>query len=238
MRIITWNIQDCGTGNFKNLDVQNIQNILNTIEMENADIVIVQEYQNEYEKIFVKEGLEKMSYTCTVWMGDFDANLRKRVLIASKLSLEECKGFVDIQEYSKRNWNEIFVPQYNLNLLGVDVPLAETTDRYGKKGITEKKQFLEALKQKFISYEKKENPSIILGDFNLHEKAVFKECLDEFSSILTEITTKDATKGNFKFDYIFANNALMPLVDESKIYVPHATCFSDHKYLYIDICSV
>jgi hypothetical protein len=69
----------------------------------------------------------------------------------------------------------------------------------------------------------------------LHSDAVFKEYLDEFSLELTEITTKEVTYGKHKFDYIFANNALLNLLDQNRKYAPNPTAFSDHKYLYIDI---
>lgn len=237
MRIMTWNIQNCGTISFDNPNINNIQNILNAIKMVNSDIVIIQEYENEYHKNFVEEGLEKMSYSCTVCEDDADANLRKRVLVASKLPFVDCQRPIDIFKYSRRNWNEIFIPKYNLRVLGVDVPLAETKDVYGKKrdNRREKEQFLKALNKKFIEYNASNEPALILGDFNLLAEAVLKEYLDEFSSRMTEITTKDTTCGRHKFDYIFANNALLDLLDKNKTYAPNSTDFSDHKYLYIDI---
>ncbi len=240
MRIMTWNIQNCGTISLVNPSINNIQNILDTIKMVNSDIVIIQEYENKYHKIFVEEGLEKMSYSCTVCEDDADANLRKRILVASKLPFVDCERPKDILKYSRRNWNEIFIPKYNLRILGVDVPLAETTDMYGNKrdNKREKEQFLKVLKKKFIEYNASDEPALILGDFNLHSEAVFKEYLDEFSLRLTEITTKETTYGRHKFDYIFANSALLALLDKNKTYAPNPTTFSDHKYLYIDINNI
>lgn len=236
MRIMTWNIQDGGTASFKNPQIGNIQNILNVISDTNADVVVLQEFESEYAEYVVKNGLEKMSYTCTVCNDNEEATLRKRVLIASRLPFEECETPKSISPYSRRNWREIFIPSRKMKVLGIHVPLAETTV-YGRKidNRPEKKSFLEALKQKFIEYGKYEFPAVILGDFNLHENAVYKEYLTIFSQHLTEVTTKEATWGKNKFDYIYVNNKLLSLTDKSAQNKPHSTAFSDHKYLYIDI---
>lgn len=236
MRIMTWNIQDCGTTSFDNPNINNIQNILNTIKAVNPDIVMIQEYENKYHKIFVEKGLEKIAYSCAVCEDAAYANLRKRVLVASKWPFVDCQRPTDILRYSWRNWNEVFVPKYNLRILGIDVPLAETTDK--KDNRREKKLFLEALKKKFSEYKDIDEPALILGDFNLHSEAVFKEYLFEFSDALVEITEKEPTWGRHKLDYIFANSALLILLDKSKRNHPISTAFSDHKYLYIDLNNI
>lgn len=234
---MTWNIQNSGTFSLENPNVDNIQNILNTIKREDPVIIIVQEYQSEYHKIFVEDGLEKMSYSYTVCKDAADRTLRKRVLIASKLPFVDCERPKSISSYDRRNWNEIFIPKYNLRVLGVHVPLAVTTDIYGNKrdNMRNKEQFLRALNEKFIEYQCCNEPSLILGDFNLHSEAVFKEYIDKFSSILIEVTNGEATWKKHKVDYIFANSALLALVDKNKTYAPIPTDFSDHKYLYIDL---
>ena len=53
MRIMTWNIENGGAKNFKHPDASNIQNILRTIDEAAPDIVVIQEYENEFNDILV-----------------------------------------------------------------------------------------------------------------------------------------------------------------------------------------
>ena len=237
MRILTWNIQNSGTIDFDNPHIENIRNILREIETINADIVVIQEFQYEYYNSIVRDGLERMNYKCRVCEDDREKTLRNRVLIALKYSFDDCGYPLNIWKYSRRNWNEIMVREPKMAVLGIDVPLAETTDRYGKKknNRIEKKQFLDALKDKFIEYSKFDFPAIILGDFNLHEEAVYKEYLQMFNLYLKEVTTEDSTWGRYKLDYIFVNSAMLDLIEDSEVFKPHCTSYSDHKYLYIDV---
>ncbi len=237
MKIMTWNIQDGGTASFTNPDIENIKNILCVIKEENPDIIVIQEYESEYHNKLVGQGLEKMDYQWAVCGDDKDKSLRKRVLIASKLDFCEIDRPSDIFRYSRRNWNEILIPDYNLRILGVHVPVAETQDMYGNKkdNKREKKKFLEALKRKFIEYKNNVYPCIILGDFNLHSSAVYSEFLFSFNSLLIDITTDEATWGNRKLDYIFANDTFVKLLVDSKKISPKENLYSDHKYLCVDI---
>lgn len=196
MRIMTWNIQNCGTISFKKPNINNIQNILNTIKDErvNPDILVVQEYQNKYYKNFVEDGLQKMSYSITVCEDKPSADLRNRVLIASKLPFIECERPIELRMFNRKDWNEIYIPEYKLRILGVHVPLVETTINGRKKDNREdKRQFLETLKKRFEEYKTSDELVIILGDFNLHDRTEFKEYIDDFSEILNEISTKEPT---------------------------------------------
>ena len=147
MRILTWNIQNSGTVNFNNPCIENISNILQEIEILNADIVVIQEFQYEYYDIIVRDGLEKMNYMCKVCEDDKEKTLRNRVLIASKYSFDECGYPKTISKYSRRNWNELIVREPKMVILGIDVPFAETTDMYGRKknNRMEKKLFLKSI---------------------------------------------------------------------------------------------
>lgn len=239
MRILTWNIQNCGTVNFNQPQRENIKSILCEIEKLQADIVVLQEFQFEYYSEIVEKGLNQFGYVCTVCNDNTDRTLRNRVLIAvkSKYSFSDCEYPKDIRKYSRRNWREIIIQNSNIAVFGVDVPIAQTTDMYGRKkdNRAEKKQFLEALKSKFTEYANYDYPAIILGDFNLHENAVFKEYLPLFNDILFEVTAKEPTWENYKIDYIFVNSKMKELIDDSRIFKPHDTDYSDHKYLYVDI---
>ena len=123
--------------------------------------------------------------------------------------------------YSRRNWREIIIGG-KIVVLGVDVPLAETTNMDGRKRYNrkEKKVFLEEMKTKFQEYSKYDIPAVILGDFNLHEEAEFKEYLSWFNEELDEITTKEPTWSNhkldYKLDYIYVNSPMKKLIDELK----------------------
>lgn len=237
---MTWNIQDGGTTSLQHPDIGNIQGILSVIRKEAPDVIVLQEYQSEYHDQLVTNGLEKMKYTCTVCQDAPDRTLRNRVLIGSKLPFEEMDRPADILAYSRRNWNEIKIPDYPLTILGVHVPLAQTTDLYGRKrdNTREKRIFLEALENKFREYQKCPTPAVILGDFNLHAETSYYDFLERFYSYLEEITTQDSTRGQYKLDYIFANDAFLHLPDQEKQkkkYAPISTTFSDHKYFCVDL---
>lgn len=236
MKILNWNIKDGGTLDINNPCLHNIQNILNTIKKENPDIVIIQEYQSEFYKYLVDNGLSKQSYLCTVCEDHPDKTLRKRVLIASKIPFQKIDTTRKILDYSKRNWCEIITKDNSIHILGVHVPLATTTNIYNSRIDTkrEKKIFLDALKEKFIEYKNSEDPCIICGDFNLHANALYKEYLDDFANYLTDITSQEATHGNYKFDYIFVNDAFKKLIHTKEKFNPHQTVFSDHSYLCIE----
>lgn len=236
MKILTWNIKDGGTLDFNLPDVYNINNIIEVIKEENPDIVVIQEYQSKYYNEFVRNGISKLSYIHTVCEAHQDKTLRKRVLIASKEPFKNIDVTTEILDYSKRNWREIVVNNNSIHILGIHVPLA-TTNLCGvkKDNKREKRIFLDALKKKFIEYKNSNVPCMICGDFNLHSNAVYKEYLDEFNNYLTEITSKEPTHGNYKFDYIFVNDAFKNLIKTDDIFYPHPTNFSDHSYLCVEI---
>ena len=61
---------------------------------------------------------------------------------------------------------------------------------------------------------------MVIGDFNLHEYAVFKEYLSIFDDLLTNVTTKEPTWGKYKLDYIYVNSEMKKLIHKSKAF-PH-----------------
>lgn len=236
MKIMTWNIKDGGIINRYDPMLSNIENILNVIKVENPDILIIQEFQYAYIKNLIEDGLKQLGYSFFNYDKILEQYiLRYGVLIASKLECVPIEKPKNILKYSWRNWNEILIPEYNLRILGIHVPLAETTDMNGNRrnNKREKKLFLDGLKKKFLEYKYSDSPSLILGDFNLHEKAVFKEYLEDFSVYLTEITNKESTHGNHKFDYIFGNSEIVNNLQEKSKSV--WTEYSDHAYLSISV---
>lgn len=237
MKFLTWNIKDGGVLEFNNPKINNIENILNIIKKENPDVIIIQEYQSEFYNEFVCDGLNKLSYVHTVCEDYPDRTLRKRVLIASKEPIQNIDTTTNILDYSRRNWHEVVVNNNSIHVLGIHVPLATTTNFCGikKDNKREKKVFLEALKEKFIEYKNSEDPCMICGDFNLHENAVYKEYLEDYAEYLTEVTSKEATHGNYKFDYVFVNDAFKKLIKTEEVFVPHPTIYSDHSYLCVEI---
>lgn len=236
MKFMTWNIKDGGVLEFNTPVLYNIQNILNVIKKEDPDVIVIQEYQSEYFNEFIRNGLRKLSYIHTVCEEYPEKTLRKRVLIASKAPFQNISTSSNILDYSKRNWREIIVNNNSIHILGVHVPLATTTNIYNmqRDNTREKRIFLEAMKEKFIEYQKCDDPCMICGDFNLHPNAVYKEYLDVFSVYLEEITTNEATHGKYKFDYVFVNGAFKKLINAKEIFSPHLTRFSDHGYLCVE----
>lgn len=187
MRIMTWNIENGGVIDRNNPELQNIQNILHEIEEVRPDILVIQEYQSAYRQELVTEGLKKLSYACTAWGENTQYTLRNRVLIASKLPFQEhehCPG--TIPRYFQKDWKKIYLPEQDLTVLGVHVPLAESKRMEGTPidQHQDKKAFVDALLHEFMRSQKKEYGAIILGDFNLHTGDCYcKEYLSKFSEI-------------------------------------------------------
>lgn len=238
MRIMTWNIENGGAlADLYSPDIGNIKKVVDEIENIGADIVVVQEYLSKYKSMFLDNGLIPKGYKYIKVCEDApDKTLRKRVLVASKLGFDEIDYPAKISRYSRRNWCEIITTIDKIHILGVDVPLAEARNYNGsvKDNHKEKKEFLDAMLQKFIEFEKSKEPSIILGDFNLHSEAVYKEYLKKFSKYLCEITNDDSTWGRNKFDYIYVNEAMKDMLVSKEKCIPIETNYSDHKYLYVD----
>lgn len=238
MKFMTWNIKDGGALDLKNPQRSNIGNILEVIKTEKPDVAILQEYQSEFYFEMIMDGLNRLSYTCSVCTDHPDRTLRKRVLIASKIPFHDVEPPADLLDYSRRNWREIVLNPESapIHILGVHVPSATTTDYSGKiiPNSREKRLFLKVLKHKFVEFAASNVPCLVCGDFNLHSNAEYSQYLEEFSDYLTDITSKDATYGGFKLDYIFANNPLKELVKPNAGATPHATNFSDHKYLCVE----
>ncbi len=235
MKIMTWNIQNGGIINRCNPDLSNIKNILNVVEVENPDILIVQEFQYEYKKYLIDEGLKELGYSFFHYDKILEEyTLRSGVMISSKFKYISIEKPQDIYKYDWRNWNEVLIPDYNLKILGIHVPLVETTSMNGdiKNNRIQKEAFLDELNKKFKEYKHHDTPSLILGDFNLHEQTEYKEYLKYFSEYLTETTTKEPTWKNFKLDYIFGNSEIVNnLQEKHNVW----TAYSDHAYLFITI---
>lgn len=237
MKLMTWNIKDGGVLDLNRPDTSNIESILQVVKKEDPDVLVLQEYQGEFFNELISNGLNKLSYLHTVCEEHPDKTLRKRVLIASKAPFQDIDTAINILDYSRRNWREIAVSDnsMHIHILGIHVPLA-TTNIFDtqKDNRREKRIFLEALKRKFIEYKNSDDPCVICGDFNLHSNAVYKEYLDDFSQLLTEITTNDATHGKYKFDYIFVNDAFRKMINVNGVFAPHMTNCSDHSYLCVE----
>ena len=66
MRILLWNIQDGGVLSLNHPDRSNLQNILTVIRDLVPDLTVLPEYETEYRRIFLEEGLIPLGYTCAV----------------------------------------------------------------------------------------------------------------------------------------------------------------------------
>lgn len=236
LKIMTWNIKEGGIYDRKNPELNNIRKILKVIDTEDPDVLVIQEFQYKYKEELIDNGLKELGYNFIQYNKILkEYVLRYGVLIASKYRFIPEEPPQEITAYSRRNWNEIYIPQFELKILGVHVPLAKI---YNSKGeltdkSVEKELFLKALNNKFSEFKYDREPAIILGDFNLHEKAMFKEYLELFSSELTEITTNNVTCGNYKFDYIYGNQNVVNR--QKNIFDPIKNGCSDHSYLLAEI---
>lgn len=141
---------------------------------------------------------------------------------------------MEILRYSWRNWIEAAFPESGLRLLGIHVPLAQTSDRFGdsRDNCRENRLFLEELWRRFTEYAALSSPALILGDFNLYPGAVYGEVLKDFSAALTELTKGEPTWNKRKLDFLFANEVFRSRV--TFVSEPQKTPFSDHAYLYLD----
>lgn len=238
MKIMTWNIQDGGALSKKYPKVENINSIIKTIKDENPDVLVIQEYETQYHKQLVIDGLEKLNYKWTFCNDDEERTLRNRVLIASKKEFVKLEIATNIYNYSRRNWNEVIIKGNRLKVLGVHVPLAETSTIYGKKidSKPEKETYLKALLLKFKEYKDYSFPAVILGDFNLHNDAACSEYLKDFSDLLEEVTSNEPTWKNKKVDYVFVNNEFkISMKEKDEKIAPRENLYSDHKYFCIEL---
>ena len=234
MRILLWNIQDGGVLSLNHPDRSNLQNILTVIRDLVPDLTVLPEYETEYRRIFLEEGLIPLGYTCAVCEDAPDATLRKRTLLAAKRPFTTLPRPMEILRYSWRNWIEAAFPESGLRLLGIHVPLAQTSGRFGdsRDNCREKRLFLEELRRRFTEYAALSSPALILGDFNLYPGAVYGEMLKDFSTALTELTKGEPTWNKRKLDFLFANEVFRSRV--TFVSEPQKTPFSDHAYLYLD----
>lgn len=244
MKLMTWNIQCGGVLDLTKPDKKNINDIIETIQDECSDVLVIQEYQTEYREQLVKNGLEKIGYKFFAVCKDCpDRTQRNRVLIASKHQLTKLDINPKIDNYDRRNWNEVEVTikpnKRMIRILGVHVPLAQTKDKTGRiiNRRLKKKKYLDQLLEKFKEYKDSPFPAVILGDFNLYKFAEFPEYLDYFSKELEELTAEDVpTWGSNKLDYIFANTKFLEMMKvESGNIEPKNTAYSDHKYFCVEL---
>lgn len=246
MKIMSWNIKNggavfhCKDRDYKPIP-SNINNILATIRKENPDILVLQEFQYQYWDRLIENGLKKDGYRNFLFYEDYlneEHDGANGVLLCNKLGQwNMLPRPADIYEYTYRNWCEVELPDKNLRLLAVDVPLEE--EFHGVKDIKKRKAFLEdGLKRRFLEYRDMETPAVILGDFNLFitedgETSTLSEYLSFFEDTLVSLV-KGTTWGNHQNDYIFGNAAFVNLV-QSGHEEPVRTSYSDHNYLIVEI---
>lgn len=231
MKIMSWNIQNGGALNsvmdeFNHPIIENIDNILSVIEEQSPDILSLQEFQYQYWNELVENGLKKQGYNYFKYRSVLGKRTaRNGVLICTKNQNMELKDDPkDIDDYSKRNWVEVYLPGVDILILSIDVPLI------GKNNDSrEREKFLKVLKQRFLSYSKITNPAAIIGDFNLFDSpnCSFREYMVEYKNILTSLGDI-ITFGDHQNDYIFGNREFINrfvMLDENDV----NTTGSDHK---------
>lgn len=236
MKIMSWNIENGGTQDFWKPNIGNIQDILKSIRHEDPVVLVLQEFQTEYEEPLLG-GLKAMGYThATFWQGAPERTLRNRVLIASKLPFECCERPSALSAYAKRNWTEIVVPSLgHLRIIGVDAPLAEVTINGRKRdNKREKVAFLQVLASKLAEYKDSPTDVLCLGDLNLYPGSVCSEFLTTFRKSFQEISANHPTWRDRQLDYALSNLTLLPRIKNPGA-APVWTPFSDHAYFCIDI---
>lgn len=228
IKIMNWNIET----NPRFFDTKKIDNIITTVRQENPEVILLQEFDERYKKLALE--LESSGYFIAY---DTDIpQLRKRVLLASKFTIEDTslsrKVYEKVYDYSHRNFKEykINIPDtLTLRLLALHVPPSESSTFEGRK-IDQKhlrENFLSSAVEVAKSYKNSDIPSLIIGDLNLYKGSTNEEYLTDFYDSLIEITKGEPTdvRGN-KTDYLFVNCAVIPL-DYKVIHTP----FSDHAPL-------
>ncbi len=238
MKIMSWNIQNGGAQNnvmdkFNYPIIGNIDNVLSVIEEQSPDVLSLQEFQYQYWNELVENesnGLKKQGYNYFEYRSVLEERTaRNGVLICTKnLKMELENDPRDIDDYSKRNWVEVYLPEVDILILSVDVPLI------GKDNDSrEREKYLKALKRRFLSYSKMTNPATIIGDFNLFDSpnCSFWEYMVEYKRILFSLGDI-ITFGDHQNDYIFGNkefNNRFIMIEEGN---NDSTTCSDHKAVF------
>lgn len=231
---MTWNVQNGGAFDrlptSQDIVINNIKAIIKEIEKNNVDILIIQEFQYRFFDQFINNGLKKMGYFYIQYQDELkNCEARNGVLIASKIEFIVSSNLPNISEYSKRNWNEIVIPNNKIHILGVDVPLPQNDD------LSERETFFKELEKYFDKYKNADVAAVVIGDLNVYEGATLDYYKSKFDSLWHDIGSQENTWRNHKLDYIYGNDIFFNLVKNGDDIKPIETDYSDHAYLIVEI---
>lgn len=232
MKIFSWDLlgSQNGYGN-NNITAVNIANVREVIESEKPDICILYSYWLAYAD---KLELEKLGYECTVNLEYSERDCRNRVLVAAKFPFSIKSAPTSLKFY-KKDWQEIELVSEGrtYNLLAVKVPSSFTHTLENEKINTadSRKNFFKILLSKFVDYGNSSTPSMIIGNLNLNQKTTLSHYLDEYSSYLTDIGSKQQPN---KTEYCFVNDALNS-TNNIQSYAPIKKPYAEYGYRIVEI---
>ncbi|RYG74188.1 endonuclease [Lentibacillus lipolyticus] len=205
-KLLTWNIRQGGK--------KAIQQIAHSLEAHGADVVVLSEYKENTSGNYLKQYLSEAGWPHSA--SSHPQHKENGMLIASRTPLKRMEPPFSAKRGSSR-WNEVYIPHYDLFLLGVHVP--NVNEHYDKTFHWEH----------IISYatQQKDNRCVITGDFNTarrEEKAMAPKKYSQFIQTMEDDGWTDARKvlapetpgytwysnrkNGYRLDYIFLSPAL------------------------------
>jgi endonuclease/exonuclease/phosphatase family metal-dependent hydrolase len=159
MKIVTWNLNHrAGRNKVQPGDIRKVAGALVSLD---TDIVVLTEYVPDptYDSQFQKD--LKLSGFSEVLISDHygpEKGVHNRILIASRIPMKKgaIKAPTDIIDAVPNNIFHVTVPELNLNILGLRMPLPMKAEK--------KKDWWDWVTA--VAEENRNHPFIILGDFN------------------------------------------------------------------------
>ncbi|WP_164670762.1 endonuclease/exonuclease/phosphatase family protein [Virgibacillus doumboii] len=234
LKLLTWNIRQGGK--------KAIHQIVDALITYNTDLMVITEYKENPSGKYLTDELYKKGWNYIA--SSQPPNKENGVLIASKYPLEKIDPSFSPHQGSHR-WNEVYIPSYDLFLLGVHVP--NVNEKYDKQFHWD--QVLHYAKQKEGS------KCVIAGDFNTARRDEKEKAPRIYSSYISTLIDKgwvDAWKNNnensndftwystrnngFRLDYMFISPVLAVKLYTS--YLSHherMENYSDHSLLISEL---
>lgn len=234
LKLLTWNIRQGGK--------KAIDQIVTSLVVHNADVVVITEFKENQSGKYLINALQRSGWEYHV--SSSPPNKENGVLVLSKPRLEQMESTFD-EEKGCHRWNEVYLPDLDLYVLGVHVPnINETYD----------KSFHWKQVLKYADRRMGDN-SVILGDFNTavrEEKASaplkYSKCITTlvangwadawktYNENMLDYTWFSHRNNGFRLDYMFLSPAMANnLVVSYHSHRERIKNFSDHSLLIAEV---
>ncbi len=119
IKLLTWNIRQGGK--------KAIEQIANSLEAHQANVMILTEFKDNPSGGYLKNYLQEAGWPYSAT--SHPQHKENGVLVVSRTPLKQLEPPFPNEQGSSR-WNEVYIPHYDLSLLGVHVP--NVNEKYDK----------------------------------------------------------------------------------------------------------